>query len=430
MAESNDIQEGFLCPICLKDMRSPNNLITHFQDLHSEEQDILKSIKGIYGKAKKKIFKLDDQELQDFKELNLNQHQPEYKEPLDPGPTRTHTDYFKTVRRERLDHRTAETNKLIIRLDKLLRTFGSDRKQQEQELVQWLDGSTVTRCPSCAASFNIARRQHHCRLCGSIMCNNCSYFLPYDIAQTIVAPVNTVSDREHSGKDTDSLRICHHCLDMLESRRRVQINQMKKPTIWHLYSLLQSNKKQIQNSVELYTKMYDSLISGKTTFLLQDVQSLRLSIAEKAQVIETLGKKIASESVDPESPKAALVQANIWKSTSNYIRDFLLTLPVPPTVEELEEIRKRWSRLSDEDFQVDPSTVQKVTVTTGWSPASIANEVKDEEDNPLIQQIKIVQSYIAQARQAHRYEEVASLEQNLKMLKENYRKQRLVAQNR
>lgn len=45
--EENSMMEGFLCPICHKDMRSPNNLIFHFQDTHSEEQDILKSIKGI-----------------------------------------------------------------------------------------------------------------------------------------------------------------------------------------------------------------------------------------------------------------------------------------------------------------------------------------------------------------------------------------------
>lgn len=46
MAEANLIQEGFLCPICHKDLRSANNLITHFQDIHSEEKDILSSIKG------------------------------------------------------------------------------------------------------------------------------------------------------------------------------------------------------------------------------------------------------------------------------------------------------------------------------------------------------------------------------------------------
>ncbi|XP_076259952.1 rabenosyn-5 [Rhynchophorus ferrugineus] len=426
MAENNDIQEGFLCPICHKDMRSPNNLITHFQDLHSEEQEFLKSIKEVYGKAKKKILKLDEQDIQNFKELTLNKYHIEYSEPQDPGPSLTHTDYFKTVRRERLDHRTAETNKLIIRLDRLLRTFGSDRKQQEQELVAWLDGSTVTRCPSCASSFNIARRQHHCRLCGCIMCNSCSYFLPYDVAQTIVAPVTNVSDREHSGKETDSLRTCVHCLNMLESRRKVQIEQMKKPTIWHLYLLLQSNKKQIQSSVDLYNKMYNSLTAGETTFLLQDVQALRLSIAEKAQMIETLGKKIASEPIDPEMPKAVLLQNNIWKATSNYIKDSLLTLPAPPTVQELEKIRERFSRMFQDDLPPQSApAVKKVTVTTGWSPANISNDAikGDQDDNPLIEQMNIVRNYITQARQAHRFEEVASLEENLRMLKETYRKQ-------
>lgn len=138
----------------------------------------------LYGKAKKKILKLDEQDLELFKnEITLEKYYLEISEPQDPGQTRSHTDYFKAVRRERLDHRTTETNKLIIRLDRLLRFYGSDRRQQEQELVAWLDGSTVTRCPSCASSFNITRRQHHCRLCGSIMCNSCSYFLAYEAAR-------------------------------------------------------------------------------------------------------------------------------------------------------------------------------------------------------------------------------------------------------
>lgn len=198
--EQNSVKEGFLCPICHNDMRSPNNLIAHFQDLHSEEQDILKSIKGnfvnfccrkliriilgIYGKAKKKILKLDDQDLELFKkEISLQKYHLEYSEPQDPGPSTSHTEYFKRIRRERIDHRTTETNKLIIRLDRLLRVYGSDRKQHEQELVAWIDGTTVTRCPSCTATFNLTRRQHHCRLCGSIMCNSCSYFLSYETAR-------------------------------------------------------------------------------------------------------------------------------------------------------------------------------------------------------------------------------------------------------
>lgn len=45
------------------------------------------------------------------------------------------------------------------------------------------------------------------------------------------------------------------------------------------------------------------------------------------------------------------------------------------------------------------------------------------EENPLIEQMQIVRNYIDQARKAHRFEEVASLEENLRMLKETYRQQ-------
>ncbi|XP_060520267.1 rabenosyn-5 [Cylas formicarius] len=421
----SDVQEGFLCPICRKDMRSPNNLIVHFQEMHSEEKEFLKSIKDIYG-GFLKILKIEDEDLESFKkEIVLEKCYIEISDPQDPGISKSHTDYFRAIRRNRLDHRTAETNKLIIRLDKLLRTFGTDRKQQEQELVVWLDGSTVSRCPSCAVSFNIARRQHHCRLCGSIMCGSCSHFLSYETAQTIIAPVYNIIEKDH-GNELNSIRICKYCLDMLESRRKVQVEQMMQPIICQLYSLLQKNKTQIQSSVDLYNKMYDSLMSGETTFFLPDLQALRSSIAEKGQMIDTLSKKIASLSVDSDTPKAAPLQNNIRKATSVYIKEYLLALPPPPTAEELERIRERCSKMFKDDSLPEPSNskLQKVAVTTGWSPAHVPNEFKvDQEENPLIEQMNIVRNYIAQARAAQRFEEVVSLEANLKMLKETYSKE-------
>nr|CAI5848620.1 unnamed protein product [Callosobruchus analis] len=399
--------EGFLCPKCMKDLRSPQNLISHFESSHSEEQDLLKSIKSIYGKAKK-IFKLDEQDLEQFKkELNLEKNFIE--EEQEPGPTKSYTEYFKEIRRDRLEHRTTETNKLIIRLDRLLQLDGSDRKQHEQELVAWLDGTAVTRCPSCASSFNLVVRQHHCRLCGSIMCNSCSYFLSYETAEAIVTPVKTFNGREPRSKESDNIRICHHCLNMLESRRKAQVEQMIQPIICQLYSHLQKSKQQIQHSVDMYSKMHSSISLGETTYALQDLHSLRTTIADNAQMIDTLSKKIASLPVDSDTPKAVTLQNSIRKATSIYIKDYLLSLPPPPTLEQIEQIRQGRSLKTDDDELMprERLRITKVTVTTGWSPANMNN----------------VRSYIDQARKAHRYEEVASLEANLKMLKEMYRKQ-------
>lgn len=428
MAESVPIQEGFLCPICHKDLRSPQKLIAHFQDLHSEEQDILKSIREFYGKAKKKILKLDEQDLETFKnELTLENLYLEFSEPQAPGCFTSHLELFKEIRRERLDHQTAETNKLIIRLDKLLRLEGTDRKQQEQIVVAWLDGSTVTRCPSCAASFNITRRQHHCRLCGSIMCNDCSTFLPFERAQSIVAPVQNLGIGNKEGikvKDNEQFRICFHCSSMIEQRRIVQAEQMMQPIISQLYAHLQTMKSQVQSMVDLYKKMYVSLTGGEATFQLQDAQTLKASIGSKAEIIDTISKKIANLPIDDFNPKVQSLQNSIRRATSNYIKDYLLTLPPLPSIQEIAAIKEnRLLKFADEETTQDKNQIRikKVTVTTGWSPSSLENTVKTEDD-PIIEQINIVRDYIAQARKAQRFEEVASLEENLKMLKEAYRK--------
>lgn len=114
-------------------------------------------------------------------------------------------------RTPRLERYATETNKLIIRLNKLLTNLPSDpahRKQHEKnvmstfgcffvgcrlkktvsqfivvlQLVPWLDGESVKLCPSCVKRFYLTRRQHHCRLCGCIMCQDCSFFLSIEDA--------------------------------------------------------------------------------------------------------------------------------------------------------------------------------------------------------------------------------------------------------
>ena len=41
-----DIIEGFLCPVCLQDLKNINYLQEHFEEKHSEDKDVIDSIKG------------------------------------------------------------------------------------------------------------------------------------------------------------------------------------------------------------------------------------------------------------------------------------------------------------------------------------------------------------------------------------------------
>lgn len=45
--EENVVLEGFLCPICKVDFGLDLKLYLHFQEAHGEDQDLVKSFKGI-----------------------------------------------------------------------------------------------------------------------------------------------------------------------------------------------------------------------------------------------------------------------------------------------------------------------------------------------------------------------------------------------
>ena len=44
-------------------------------------------------------------------------------------------------------------------------------------MVSWRPDKEEKRCRYCGRSFNLRRRKHHCRLCGDIVCKQCSQFM-------------------------------------------------------------------------------------------------------------------------------------------------------------------------------------------------------------------------------------------------------------
>ena len=100
-------------------------------------------------------------------------------------------DYFRAERSKRADMKAMDTNKLILRLERLMTSLPSDpvkRRAHEQSVVTWLPEEDVKLCPNCARSFNITRRKHHCRLCGAVMCADCSDSVSFDLANRLINP--------------------------------------------------------------------------------------------------------------------------------------------------------------------------------------------------------------------------------------------------
>lgn len=421
--------EGFLCPICKADLKSASQLTSHFENLHQEEQDVLKSLKEIFGKAKKIILNNDDTDLKETfdRALKFNYQEHYYlDEEQTVGVSRSSTDYLKAVRSARLERYATETNKLLIRLDKLvcnMPTESNQRKLHEQEVVPWLDGSSVKLCPNCAKSFNLTRRKHHCRLCGSILCHDCSMFLDINIAKSIVDPSapQTSQQPDQETIEKTGLRLCEHCYNLIELRKQVQDTRNAKTVLVTAYEQMRSLMDQARPAVAMYEKMCQSLFDGETTYNLTDVNAMRGRIGKLAEGIDLLSKQIATFPADPGNRQSRLQNA-IKQAATHYIKEDLLSLRKLPTEAQIEEVRRQRYERAERQIQMERERMERqrdrMEELAGPSSSRMNNTNDDDDDNnPLLEQMNIIRDYIKKARQELKFEEVAILETNLKELK-------------
>ncbi|XP_067934918.1 rabenosyn-5-like [Watersipora subatra] len=481
-------REGFICPICLQDQGDAHSLAVHFEKAHNAEDnvDILDQVKGFFGKAKK-LFTLDDEEYEspvcDSKQTVVNRNsfisatigQVAHFETQDIGKTRNMTDFFKGIRDATVDRTVVECNKLVIRLSKLtgddVPEEGPKRRAFEQSIVSWDENGACPNCLTCGKGFNIRRRRHHCRLCGGIMCDKCSDFLPFTQARLVsnaaTASEVTVSQptflrRSNSNSSLNSigskeagpaLRMCSKCRQLIELHNRRQEQRSLKPTISVLYEQLQRSKSKSEELTREYVKVAFSLCSGETTHSLEKAGALRQGLAKSYSEIEGISKRImtlkGSEAQAP-SGTATKLQLSIRAFAIAYIQDCSATLPSLPDEKQLQElvtrkeqerkqkIREQLERVK-ENSQPHPTikkrTMQQHTqpssrevsavttpVATGWTPGDVyGREVQDGD--PMVQQMNIIRGYLKQAKMAQRHDEVEMLEDNLRHLEEEYYKQ-------
>ncbi|RXG54224.1 Rabenosyn-5, partial [Armadillidium vulgare] len=306
----------------------------------------------------------------------------------------------------------AETNKLLIRLDKLLTQIPSDpvkRKAVEREIVPWIENKDVPLCPFCAKSFNITRRRHHCRVCGAIMCDDCSQSLSFSYAQKLISPVhqgssqgtsgaNKTEERTHSGPfgsllgnfqglkrsgshgslnslisvidsmgKEQAFRICGHCMSRLCIRDKQVELRTSKTLLSIYYEKLMDYRNQLTAHVPQYLKMVNSLMEGETTYNISDAEELRMSILKlsdtismTAQKIRTLGASgVAFEHVDdvtsdgnsaPAHPRQEMLQKRIHASTVSFLKENVLGLPKLPLREEI--YRRQEQRRKERDAKL------------------------------------------------------------------------------
>lgn len=487
------IREGFICPICMKDLGAAVQLQKHFEDFHSDDKDALQQIRGMFGKAKRKILRKG--EASDFDadivvpSNGENLQGTSVARGLDPflwddqqfGASRSHFRPFRDIRDAEIDRFVVETNKILIRLEKLLKSgvhvtdspinvaaSRTNRKTVEKSLVPWTADSDVKFCPICFKQFNVAKRKHHCRLCGGIMCGKCSAFVSVSQAADIVK-LNDNQEllprrSKNSGKeesDDDGIRTCENCMELLERHERQERERQTQPVIVQLYKKMKSCMAEAESLHPVYIKMSDSINAGDVQYDLEETNQLRAKLLKIYEIVDLLSKKILSLGSDQETPPSAQtvkLQRGIKAFATGYLQENMFTLSDLPSRDKVKKLqeeralalarkaasdkaereRAMQQRLEASKLQhqrqgsggglstpepaVRPKTGQQTrAVGNGWGPVSMASS--SSSPDPLIEQMDILKNYIHQARAQNKMDEVQMLERNLKELEQYWEQQ-------
>ncbi|XP_004070825.1 rabenosyn-5 [Oryzias latipes] len=496
---TGEVKEGFLCPLCLKDLQSFYQLQGHYEEEHSgDDRHVRGQLKSLVQKAKKakdKLLKRDGEDRLDtgsYESFYYGGVDPYMWEPQELGATRSHLDIFKKHRAARIDHYVIEVNKLIIRLEKLtsfdrVNSDSAKIRAIEKSVVSWVNDSDVPFCPDCGNKFNIRNRRHHCRLCGSIMCRRCMEFVPLPLAQKLIygtrealcvpgSPGQTQTLPAGGGssgmgsrrgsisslssvtsmleeKDDEKIRCCHHCMDTLLKKQQKLDEKDNIPDIVKLYERLMMCMVKVDEKAPDYIRMAESLNAGETTYNLDTAGGLRLEVQKYYELIDALSKKILTlglKDEPPPHPKALQLQKMIRYSATLFVQEKLLGLMSLPTKEKYEELKKKRKQEQERRLQQErlaaqealkrrqeaekicsPANgelpqarrAQRMTKASGWLPSAESVHSRSELEDPLLQQIQNIQSFLRQAREAQKADEVAMLEENLRQLQDEYDQQ-------
>ncbi|KFP93874.1 Rabenosyn-5, partial [Haliaeetus albicilla] len=384
--DPGEMREGFLCPLCLKDLQSFYQLQSHYEEEHSgEDRDVKGQLRNLVQKAKrakKKLLKREGDDRTDsgsqerYESFSYGGVDPYMWEPQEVGAMRSHLSDFKKYRAARIDHYVVEVNKLIIRLEKLTsfdraNTESAKIRAIEKSVVPWVSDQDVPFCPDCGNKFSIRNRRHHCRLCGSIMCKKCMEVVSLPLASKLTSASkeslgshtspnsspNSVHGSRRSSississvssvldeKDDDRIRCCQHCKDTLLKREQQIDEREYTPEIVKLYEKLRLCMEKVDQKAPEYIRMAESLNAGETTYNLEHASDLRVEIQKVYEFIDALSKKILSLGLheDPQPhPKTLQLQRMIRYSATLFVQEKLLGLMSLPTKDQYEEMKKR-----------------------------------------------------------------------------------------
>ncbi|CAH8462772.1 unnamed protein product [Schistosoma haematobium] len=417
------ILEGFICPKCMVTFGTPDLLSQHFKVEH----------RSINIPENGECLSVTNPVLKTQSDPNTSTAFYDRKNEIQSiGVYQSLTSKFIQLRKNHVNRSSLETNRLLIRLEKLIdvaETHESDRKVFEQAIVPWIDAK-VDLCPCCGKGFGLGaeiafpdeddvylnstennasisrfwpnkisvtrltnaildynpvyRRRHHCRLCGYVLCADCSYFISIHNARGLLhalngqdlylfpVPSNASDTNDHPNYLLESevifregnistsqngyeLRICPICINILKRKiSSLKTLPINTPII-QMHIEFKELMKKVCEWIPSYTIIAESLNSGEQKYTLESARSMHSDLLQALQKIETLGRQFAKYS-EPNSELyvnriVARLTSAVYRRARHFVQNYLPPLQTLPTLRQYDnltsqrkaELAVRWS---------------------------------------------------------------------------------------
>ena len=486
--------EGYICPHCMENQGSMTGLQQHFEEVHSQkrsfttlfkERESSSFMKGIIGKAKEKF--TTSSNFSQNKSVNMSmecisdEREPIVNlctqvqssnpsginkycwEPQEIGSSRCFMSQYKPMRDRYVDQLTVETNQVLIRLGKITSmktatvSSPSDKKMRkmEMEVVQWQSDRDGKYCAICTKKL-LMTSKHHCRLCGLVICNKCSMFLPMPMAMLLEKTNKQCLDEQAcrralriakeqanelsvNGKLENALRLCMKCNAIIEKRIHRLKSVHTRPKLSLLYVSICDMMKEVDNLLPMYEGIVSGILEGKVEHTSDEAKRIRFSILQLYESIDAKSKKALAlietsggtggAEVEPSARQMKL-HKGVRSFAVKYLQERIACLPNVPSDAEIARIRKQREearrlskscKLTEKPIEVNIHPTkprsQSHLLNTGWIASSRDNTaLVDTEEDPYVVQLRLLRGFLSQAEKEGRADEVATLTQEVNML--------------
>ncbi|KAF9127237.1 carboxypeptidase Y-deficient [Mortierella sp. 14UC] len=280
---------------------------------------------------------------------------------------------------------------------------GQQLKVAEQAIVKWEDDSTVPACYICLSVFNrYGNRKHHCRLCGRVICDNCSMKTPLYLS---------MSSYPDGSESVGQTRACKECNHTAFKRREHAADQKRPNAVAKYYGSLMRLKARIDLALPRFQDMLATL--GQKSDMNQAHPDYQLAARTRKELLDdfalfdAISKKIAKLPTHSQHQKQ--LNTNLYWWATQYLQTNMFPLSVIPKV----------FGKNRPPGTPSPSSSSPAPSISSPQPDAMDNEAEIETLAQLAvmeDQRRLVESYIEEASRKRKFDDVKSLKMSLEEL--------------